>query len=59
MGEQMKCKCGQICKLKEKMFYWRGKNFNGYVCIACNALWENKEDSMFEYIKNTKQTIQW
>lgn len=46
----MKCKCGSECVLKKNMFNWGGKNFTGFVCERCNALWENMEDSMFSHI---------
>jgi len=56
----MKCKCGKECILKDKMFHLRGRSFSGWVC-ECNALYENKEDSMFKLAKisddNNKMTF--
>ena len=46
----MNCnKCKEPCNLKNNMFYFRGRYFTGWVCKPCNALYQNKEDSMFEY----------
>ncbi len=44
-------KCGMEVKLEYNCFFWQGVYFSGWVCEKCNALFENKEDSMFEYIK--------
>lgn len=55
MEMKHKCKCGKEFVLKENMFYWRGKYFTGYVCEECNALYENKEDSMFDHIRNQNE----
>lgn len=49
----MKCKCGKECVLRDGVFHLRGESFSGWVC-ECNALYENKEDSMFKFIKGKK-----
>ena len=46
----MNCKnCQKPCELREKMFYYRGTYFTGWVCNDCNALYENKDDSIFHW----------
>lgn len=49
----MKCKCGKECVLKDNMFNLKRKSFSGWVC-ECNALYENKKDSMFSSVLCTK-----
>ena len=43
-------KCGKPCELRPNMFHWHGQSFTGWYCPDCNALWENKDDSLFAYI---------
>jgi len=39
-----KCpKCGGLNERRECMFHWRGRDFDGMVCVKCNALWANPE----------------
>lgn len=46
--------CGGECELREKQFYWRGTFLSGYVCVPCNALWENADDSFTEHVQKTQ-----
>lgn len=36
--------------VKARMFFWRGKYFNGLVCIECNSLYDNPNDSFEKHI---------
>lgn len=51
MTEQ-RCKtCDSKLVVKENMFFYRGRFFTGLVCEPCNALYDNPEDSFWEYVK--------
>ena len=55
----MNCeKCGKPCQLRPNMFHWRGQSFTGWYCPDCNALWENKDDSMFAHITKVDEKEQ-
>lgn len=46
-------KCGKEMELRDRMFHWRGKFFTGYVCVVCNALYDNPEDSFIKHVTQT------
>jgi hypothetical protein len=37
--------------------YWRGRYFAGLVCKDCNGLWDNPDDSMFDYAATNPQPM--
>lgn len=44
-GHCMNC-MGRL-ERRPRMFHLRGRDFQGLVCIECNALWNDPEDSFF------------
>lgn len=43
-------KCKTQCVLRQNMFFYHdGTFFTGYVCVKCNALYDNPEDSIWVY----------
>lgn len=52
-------KCGGRRVCREGMFHFRGATFSGLVCEACNALWDNPDDSFEAHVvKVTKAAPQ-
>jgi hypothetical protein len=53
----MKCpKCEFEMELRNNQFYYHdGTYFSGYVCVPCNALYVNEEDSIFNHGRNIKR----
>lgn len=43
-------KCGAPQEVRPNMFYWRGRYFSGLVCVPCNSLRDNPEDSFEEHV---------
>ena len=43
-------KCGARRIVREGMFHWRGTTFSGLVCVPCNALWDNPDDSFEKHV---------
>jgi transposase-like protein len=52
----MKCKrCGAECERRTGLMNWRGVSFASWLCRACNALYEDEEDSMLAHIAGRGQ----
>lgn len=47
-------KCNKEMKVQQGMFHYRGTSMSGLVCVYCNALYDNPEDSFKEYLNNLK-----
>jgi ssDNA-binding Zn-finger/Zn-ribbon topoisomerase 1 len=47
-------RCGARLVARVDLFAYRGKTFVGCYCGACNAGWDNADDSMFDYVKSLK-----
>ena len=48
-----KCKkCNKQMEVRSGMFYYRGQSFSGLLCVDCNALYINPEDSFKDYLNN-------
>jgi len=46
-----KCpKCSTVLERRQNQFHWRGRFFHGLVCVPCNALWDDPEDSFHTYV---------
>jgi hypothetical protein len=39
-------------EVRSGMFYYRGQSFSGLLCVDCNALYINPEDSFKDYLNN-------
>lgn len=44
-------RCESVLNPTPGTFAYRGKLFAGLVCLACNSLRDNPEDSMFEFAR--------
>jgi len=44
-------KCGDVLKIRNEMFHYGIRSFTGLVCQGCKALWDNPDDSFFDYLK--------
>jgi len=42
--------CGARRVCREKMFHWRGTDFSGLLCVECNGLWDNPDDSFEAHV---------
>ena len=38
-------KCGSVFERRPEQFHWRGQFFHGLVCVTCNSLWDDPDDS--------------
>ena len=45
MPEYICKRCEDKLIVEKNMFYWRGRLFTGLVCLSCDALYDNPEDS--------------
>jgi hypothetical protein len=43
-------KCHEPMVRRQEKFFWRGRFFSGLVCVPCNSLWDDPDDSFEEHV---------